>query len=87
MLKSQVTLTSYPWVFSDGLLLLLFQEEYEDPTAIVAAFHERPRTSKIFHYRQVEEPDFWNVAKFGQWSTTDFFALKFPSANRTNSNK
>ena len=52
VLQSQVILTSYPWVFSDGLLLLLFQEEYEDPTAIVAAFHERPRTSKIFHYRQ-----------------------------------
>ena len=74
-------------IFSEGLLLLLFQEEYENPMEIVAAFHDKPRTSKIFHYRQVEQPEFWTVAKFGRWSTADFFALRFPSANRTNSNK
>ena len=53
----------------------------------ISAFHDKPRTSKIFHHRQEEQPEFWSVAKFGQWSTTDFFALRFPSANRSNSNK
>ena len=50
---------------------------------ILEAMKEGPRTSKLYHYRQNDMPGFWSEADFGPWSPSSFYALAFPSANRS----
>ena len=65
------------------------QGTFENADEVLDAMLMTPQSTPLYRYAQVEEPSFWDEGEFGPWPRGGgaFYAIEFPSANRTNTTR
>ena len=77
VISSSILISPNLQLFSPFFLLpslLKPKDGYETTMEILEGMKEGPKSSKIYHYRQEQRPDFWKD-DFGPWSPSSFYAL------------